>query len=395
MQSVSPLPPAKLMNLHYVAAMLITAFCQETVIVLARVTTSYRAIELDVSPLTFGVIAASYAALPIFLAVALGRFIDRGNEIRVARASVVMIVAACIGFLWLPTVTGLMLFTAVLGMSFLALSVALQVVCARVSSRADFPRVIGSYMVANAMGQTAGAYIVAAVGGDAKLPSTYPLYLAAFVVALLTFASAFLLRTRGRSETGTALQPHVPMAEIFGIPRFKVLLAMGVICTAASDLTLIYLPVLGAERGYTVAFVGLLLTMRSITTIAARVIFVRLHTLMGGYLLIVASALLSALSSALLIFLLPNWALYVVVAVQGFALSICQTVTMTSFITLATDNIWGTVTSIRMIGNRVGQFAFPVLASAVAAFSGVATIFAVIGLGLAMSGSAVHIRRPR
>lgn len=383
------------MNLYLVAAMVITAFFQETVITLARVTTSYRAIELDVSPLTFGIINAAYAVLPIFLAVTLGRFIDRGNEIRVARISAAMIVAACAGFLWFPTVIGLTAFTAVLGISFLALSVALQVVCARVSSRADFPRVIGSYLVANAVGQTVGAYIVAAVGGDAMLPSTHPLYLAALALALLTFASSFLLRTRKKAEADKTAQPHVPMKEIFRIPRFKVLLTMGVICTAASDLTLIYLPVLGAERGYTVEFVGLLLTIRSVTTIVARVLFVRLHTLMGGYSLIVASALLSAISSALLMFLLPAWALYVIVAVQGFALSICQTVTMTSFITLANDSIWGTVTSIRMIGNRVGQFAFPVLASMVAALSGVGTIFAVIGLGLAASGSAVHIRRPR
>lgn len=383
------------MNLRLVAAMLTTAFCQETVIVLARVTTSYRAVELDVSPLTFGVINASYAVLPIFLAIALGRFIDRGNEVRVARVSSILILIACVGFLWLPTVVGLMLFTAVLGISFLALSVALQVVCARISSRDDFPRVIGSYLVANAIGQTVGAYIVAAVGGDAKLPSTHPLYLAALVLAVLTFASSFLLRSRAKTEAETTPQPHVPMAEIFGIPRFKVLLAMGVICTAASDLTLIYLPVLGTERGYTVEFVGLLLTIRSLTAIAARALYIRLHTLMGGYFLIVASALLSAISSALLVLLLPGWALYVVVAIQGFALSICQTVTMTSFIALANDGIWGTVTSVRMIGNRVGQFAFPVLASMVAALSGVATIFAVIGLGLAMSGGAVHIRRPR
>lgn len=383
------------MNLRPVAAMAMTAFFQETVITLARITTSYRAIELEVSPLTFGIIAAAYAVLPIFLAVTLGRFIDRGNEIRVARISATMVVAACIGFLWLPTVIGLTVFTAALGISFLALSVSLQVVCARVSSREDFPRVIGTYLVANAVGQTVGAYIVAAVGGDATLPSTHPLYLAALVLALLTFASSFVLRTRAKSGTETTQHAHVPMAEIFRIPRFKVLLTMGVICTAASDLTLIYLPVLGAERGYTVEFVGLLLTIRSVTTIAARVLFVRLHTLMGGYSLIVSSALLSALSSALLMLLLPAWALYIIVAVQGFALSICQTVTMTSFINLANDSIWGTVTSVRMIGNRVGQFAFPVLASMIAALSGVGAIFAMIGLGLAMSGSAVHIRRPR
>lgn len=383
------------MNPRIVAAIVITAFFQETVIALARITTSYRAIELDVSPLMFGAINAAYAVLPIFLAVAVGRFIDRGHELLVSRVSAAMIVVACVGFLLLPTAIGLALFTAVLGISLLSMTVALQVICARVSKPADFPRMIGSYLVANAVGQAVGAYIVATIGGDAKLPSTYPLYLAALVMALLAFASSFFLQSRPKTEAEKAPHPRISMLQIFRIPRFKLLFTVAVTCTAATDLTLIYMPVLGAERGFSVEFVGLLLTIRSATTIAARVLFIRLHALFGAYRLMVSSAAISALSCALLVFALPGWALYIVVAAMGFALSTCQTVTMTSFIDLASDRIWGTVTSVRMIGNRVGQFAFPVLASMIAALSSVAAIFGFVGLGLALSAGAVHVRRPR
>ena len=55
------------MNQRLIAAIFMTAFLQEVAIVLLRVTTSYRALELGLSPLTFGVINSCYAVLPLFL----------------------------------------------------------------------------------------------------------------------------------------------------------------------------------------------------------------------------------------------------------------------------------------------------------------------------------------
>ena len=53
-------------------------------VMVVRVTVSYRTIELDLSILWLGVISAGFALLPVFSAVALGRYIDRGNDSRAA-----------------------------------------------------------------------------------------------------------------------------------------------------------------------------------------------------------------------------------------------------------------------------------------------------------------------
>src|SRR6478735_5288288 len=167
------------MNKRLIAAIFMTAFLQEVAIVLLRVTTSYRALELGLSPLTFGVINACYAVLPIFLAVSIGRIIDRGHEVRVAHVSGVVVLAASAGFLLWPAVPGLMLFTAIIGLAFLSLTVCTQVICARVGNTpADFQRMIGSYLVATASGQGVGSMIVAVIGGDNALPPTQPLFIA-------------------------------------------------------------------------------------------------------------------------------------------------------------------------------------------------------------------------
>src|SRR5258706_1279340 len=49
---------------------------------IVRVTTSYRTVELGLPVLWLGAIAAAFAIIPIFIAVSLGRFIDRGNDAR-------------------------------------------------------------------------------------------------------------------------------------------------------------------------------------------------------------------------------------------------------------------------------------------------------------------------
>ncbi len=55
-----------------------TAFVEQAVITVARITTTYRAVELDLSIVWIGIITAAYAVLPIAIGVPMGRYIDRG-----------------------------------------------------------------------------------------------------------------------------------------------------------------------------------------------------------------------------------------------------------------------------------------------------------------------------
>src|SRR6516225_8369485 len=70
------------------------------VISLARVTISYRTIELGLSIVSLGAIQTGFSLVPIFAAVALGRFIDRGNDTVAAWMGAGFMVLACLG-LWL------------------------------------------------------------------------------------------------------------------------------------------------------------------------------------------------------------------------------------------------------------------------------------------------------
>src|SRR5215475_13525932 len=83
------------------------------VVSLVRVTTSYRAVELEVPVVWIGAIAGAFALFPIFLAVWVGRFIDRGNDAVAVWTGSGLIAVAAAGFAALSSALALLVFTAV------------------------------------------------------------------------------------------------------------------------------------------------------------------------------------------------------------------------------------------------------------------------------------------
>jgi MFS family permease len=102
--------------------LLLTSVTIQAVTAIVRVTTSYRAIELHLPVVWIGIISAVFAILPIFLAVWVGRFMDRGNDARAAWIGSGLLVVACAGFwLFAGSVTTLLLLTALFGIAHLFL----------------------------------------------------------------------------------------------------------------------------------------------------------------------------------------------------------------------------------------------------------------------------------
>src|SRR5258705_5990106 len=89
------LAPHTRMNYRFVVPLLTTAFLEQTVTTLLRVTISYRAVELGLPVVWLGVITAAFAVLPLVFSVKIGRFIDRGNDTRTARIGGGLVSAAC------------------------------------------------------------------------------------------------------------------------------------------------------------------------------------------------------------------------------------------------------------------------------------------------------------
>src|SRR5262249_7365787 len=182
------------MNYRFVIPLLLTAFFEQTVTQLTRITVSYRAVELELSVVWLGIITAFFAILPMLFAVKIGRFIDRGNDARTAWLGAGLMSLTCLGFVIWQSLVPLLILTALLGISHLMLVISQQVLCARDRTPAVVDRMIGNYMVANAIGQGIGPYIVGWAGGSASIPPTHFLFTVGFSFSLLILIFSLMLR---------------------------------------------------------------------------------------------------------------------------------------------------------------------------------------------------------
>src|SRR5262245_58829637 len=85
----------------------------QIVTAIIRITTSYRAFELDLSIAWLGVIAAAFAAFPIVMAVQVGRFIDRGNDALTIWIGSAIMALASAGFVLWPSAVGLLVISTI------------------------------------------------------------------------------------------------------------------------------------------------------------------------------------------------------------------------------------------------------------------------------------------
>jgi MFS family permease len=360
---------------------------------IVRVTTSYRTVELGLPVLWLGVISAAFAILPVFMAVGLGRFIDRGNDALAAWIGAALILIACAGFWsWPASGPTLLGFTIFLGVGHMFCMGGHQMLAVRAANARGREAAFGHYMVAASIGQGLGPYLVGWIGGASTVPPTGDLFALGLIAAIVCFAVALTIRPAPRKSIPAVAGQVVPVGALFRLPGMAAFIAASVVTVTSLDLLVIYLPLLGTERDIDANAIGLLLAVRSAAALVGRLFYARLIYTVGRKPLTLSTIFLGAVAFALLA--VPSLpVMYVAVIVLGAALGIASTTTMTGIIALAPAEARATALSLRMTGNRVGQVLLPFVAGVVAAATGVGGILVAIAVSLAASGTAVLFSR--
>lgn len=122
-----------------------------------RPTTSYRALELGVSPAWLGVVAASFALAPLFVAVLVSRSTDRRGTRPVLLAGSALMAVATVGFALAATsLAWLVLWSAVLGLGHLLAMVGGQALVAHTAAPGRYDSAFGYYALGASLGQALG-----------------------------------------------------------------------------------------------------------------------------------------------------------------------------------------------------------------------------------------------
>jgi hypothetical protein len=254
----------------------------QAVYAIVRVTTSYRAIELKLPVIWLGIISATFAILPIIFAVQVGRYLDRGKDAQAAWLGASLLVLACAGFRFAAgSLLTLLLMTALLGISHILIMASQQMLCVRCTGPRGRDAAFGNYVIASAVGQGLGPYLVAWVGGSATLPPTGRLFMIGLIVSFASLATAATIRPAPDHLTRQKSKEVVPLRALLRQRGLMAYLVASVITMAAQDLVTIYLPLLGAEKNINVRDIGSLLTVRSVAALVSRMGYVRIIAMVG------------------------------------------------------------------------------------------------------------------
>ena len=364
------------------------------VIAVVRVSTSYRSVELELNVAWLGAISAAFAILPIFVALKVGRFIDRGYDAHAAwiGATMMLVASVCL-WLWPITAWHLLFFTVLLGTGHMFLMAAQQMLTLRSASPRKRESAFGYFMVAISIGQGLGPFIVGWVGRGTTVPPTGELFMIGVGAAVSCLACALMLRPPPRSMRQPQEGPLMPVAQLLRVPGLLPILIASVVTVTAGDLLLIYLPLLGAERHIDASHIGFLLLTKSVAALIARACYARMIYTFGRQPLTLGSALFAAGAFALLA--VPSLpVMYVAAVAIGLGLGIASTLTLSGVAEYAPPQARGTAMSLRITGNRIGLVLMPFVAGVVAAGTGVLGIFLLNALTLTTCAVALQ-RGPR
>ena len=355
-----------------------------------RVLISYRTLELGGSGFVLGLMTACYSLVPLFLALFIGRLVDRGYATAVlwvgTALSILPVALAAVS----PNLVVLLIATMSLGLGQMLATVASQALIPQSFPASKMTAKFGHLTLGVSIGQTIGlplaGMVADATSGDAAITNALWFMTA---ISALTLVAAVVVMFRGRT-------PHVSRAEaaegaqtpwtLLSLRGMKPAIFSSMATLAAVDLMTAYLPLIGEQNGLSVTTVTWLLTMRTLASVISRLFIGRLTSRWRNLSLLWTASALAGVSVMLIPVLSQPWMLGVLLTVAGFCFGLTQPLTMSWVSTLADPANRAAVLSIRLAGNRLSQVAIPSAASALTIIAGSGIVFTIAGALLVLAG---------
>jgi MFS family permease len=350
---------------------------------------SYRALDLDASTAELGIVASSFAAVAILIAIPLGRAIDRIGERRVIQAGVLVVAAACGAVPFATSVPVLAATQALLGVGQLMVVVASHTVIANHGSDSGRANRFGVYTsmasLGHAIGPAAGGALTGAGLTDA------PFFAGAGVALVALAASPFVPSAAGTHATAAEGATR-GIGRALRLPGMKTAMLSGIVVLTSVDVLVAYLPAYGEERGVAPAVIGIALAVMALAQMGSRLTLGPLVTRFGHAAPLAGSMALAAVALPFLGLPVGAIGLVVLLAFVGAGLGLGQPLSLAWVAMMTPQPLRGTAMGIRMGGNRFGQLVLPAVIGATAGQAGTIAVMwsltAVLGATAGFVGAS-------
>lgn len=369
------------------------AFAQASIYVMRPMIT-YHALENGASSYQIGLIAALYALVPLLIAVPMGRWVGRFGEVPLLVLGCFSFIALSLSFTRINNIAGIAAITSLAGIAHLSNVAASQSMVANRSSNERQDHNFGYFSFATSSGHTFGPILGGIIAGSTgALPrsSSSAFIFAAFLalIALLPFIANRKFH-QPKSAQDRLIAENIRAREVLARPGIKPAVWASLAVSATNDVLIVLLPLLGSERNISPVVIGLILSLRSAAAMVSRFSLGRLTNRYGTYQVLNVSILVSTIVIVISIFARSSFTLALSMIIVGFALGIGQPLTMSIVSKKSPVEERAMAISIRLSGNRLGQFLVPLGSGAIAGAFGSGSAFLALAL-LVASGGIVSV----
>ncbi len=345
-----------------------------------RVLVSYKVLNLGGGAAEVGLIAGTFALVPLLLALRIGRWVDGHGSWGVMVAGGGISLAACAGILVSPNLLVLGLANALLGLGQVMTFLAGQGVIMENSPPGKFVNGFALFALSVSVGQSLGTPLVGALVELRRRPGgpvDVDLAMTAMVIAVAVAVPLMLLLPRRKGGSIGAKAGTIDLLRVKGMPA--AVYASLVVLTGI-DLVTAYLPVVGEAHGIAPFTVTLLVAARSIFSMVSRAGMPLLMRIGGERALLVGALSVSTPAIWAVAFTGDVLALALLMAVVGFCWGMSQPLSMNWVAMLADPTLRASALSLRLTGNRLGQVAVPLFAGALSGVFGPGAVFITSGV---------------
>jgi len=372
-------------------ALLVNVALAQASIYVMRPMITYRALENGASGYEIGLIASIYALLPLLIAVPMGRWVGKFGELPLLIIGCFSFIILGVAFAFLNNFIAIAAATALAGVAHLSNVAASQAMVANRSAMNLQDQNFGYFSFATSLGHSVGPALGGVVAGSAGvLPrSSTSAFIFAALLALLSLVPFFLFKSikEVRSQQERDAAGAIKARDVLSRPGIKPAIWTSLSVAAANDVLVVILPLVGTEKGISPVVIGAILSIRSAAAMISRFLLGRLTMSYGSARTMNYSIFLSALFLFASIYANSSIALCLAMAIVGFLLGIGQPLTMSIVSKKTPSQERAMAISIRLFGNRIGQFLVPLAAGALAAPFGASSVF--IGLGVLVASAGV------
>ncbi len=357
----------------------------------ARVAISYRVLALGGDAVAVGVVAATFAVLPMLLALHFGRRVDHRGAWGTLAAGTALSAVALLAAATSTSIVVLAVANTVMGLGQIMTLIACQGFIMELTERSRHVNGFAMFTLAVSLGQSVGTpamgvLLQANQDGD-TIETGIPLLVMALTILValplaLTLPRARATKVRAPRDVSSVAggRRHESMPTLLRRPGMKASIYAALVVVTGIDLVTAYLPVIGEAAGLSPMVVTLLVATRSVSSMIARGTMPWILRHCRQTTVLVTAPIITTPALAVLGLSEHALVLGVTLAVIGFFWGLNQPVTMNWVTVVAPAGERSAALSLRLTGNRLAQVVVPLGAGALAGPFGPGAVFLVSGV---------------